>query len=166
MGNVKQRALRLRAGTWLRLKGTRGSLVALCAIVAACSGPTAPGLSYSGQWAGVTAQGESITFTISPDQLVTAITLGYAFNGCRGSQTFANLNVSIVPQVTCVPGPCPGSLSSYREFSYQAGNSAQEPMTQVNGVIFADAGARGTIDFRNYPDCGSAIGVAWNATRH
>ena len=141
------------------------SIVTLGVVAAACSSPTAPRVSYAGQWAGATAQGESITFTISSDEAVTAITIGHNFNGCRRTQTFSNLNLSITPQVTCIPGPCSGSVSSYRSFSYQAGNSALEPMTQLNAVLFAGSGARGTINFRDYVGCGSAIGVAWNATR-
>jgi hypothetical protein len=106
-----------------------------------------------------------MAFTISADEVVTAITFGYAFNGCRGSQTFANLSLPIAPQVTCIPGPCSGPVSAYRAFSYQAGNSIQEPMTQVVGMLSAGANAQGTINFREYTACGSAIGVAWSATK-
>ena len=143
----------------------RRFLVALCAIAAACSSSGPSTISYAGQWAGTTAQGESIAFTISSDQLVTAITLGYAFNGCTGLQTYSNLSLSIVPQVTCVPGPCPSSVSSYRQFSYQTGGAAQEPMTQVNGILFSGGSAQGSANFRDYPGCGTVVGVAWSATK-
>jgi hypothetical protein len=140
-------------------------IAALCALCAACASPTAPTVSYAGQWAGSTAQGESIAFTISADEVVTAITVGYAFNDCRGSQAFPNLNLSITPQVTCIPGPCSGPVSAYRGFSFQAGTVIQEPMTQVNGILFGGVGAQGTVNFRDYTGCGSATGVAWNATK-
>lgn len=137
----------------------------LCLFAAACATPAAPKVSYAGEWAGATSQGEPITFTISADETVTSITAGYAFNGCRGSKVFANLNVSIAPQVVCLPGPCSGPVSSYRAFSYQSGDVIQEPTTEVHGSLFAGTNAQGTMNFRNYPACGDAIGVAWSATR-
>ena len=48
---------------------------------------------------------------------------------------------------------------------YQAGNSIQEPMTQVVGMLSAGVNAQGRINCREYTGCGSAIGVAWSATK-
>jgi hypothetical protein len=142
----------------------RASVIALCLLAGACSGPTAPA-SYAGQWTGTTAQGTAIAFTISPDDEVTTISLGYDFNGCAGSQTFSSLNLSIVPSVQCIPGPCPASLSSYRSFGYSSGNPITGPSTDISAVFSSSASAQGQVNLRNYPACGSAIGVPWSATR-
>ena len=140
-------------------------MAGLCALAAACASPASSKVSYAGQWTGSTAQGEPISFTISSDELVTAISVGYSFNGCRGSQTFTNLSISIAPQVTCIPGPCSPSITSYRAFGYENGDFIQGPSTEVHGGFPVVTSATGTVNFRNYAGCGSAIGVAWSATR-
>src|SRR5712692_10952478 len=103
-------------------------------VISACgSGPTTPaGGSYAGQWSGTTSQGKPIAFTVSSDQKVTAITVGYSFNGCSGVQTYSNLNLDTAPNVACIPGPCSPVVSSYRAFSYSAG-SGDGSLTVVNG---------------------------------
>ena len=59
--------------------------IVFCALAIACGNPSAPSdRSYEGQWTGTTAQGKTVTFTISPDENVTAITVGHEFNGCSG----------------------------------------------------------------------------------
>ena len=86
--------------------------VALGALVSACEdGPTTPSPSagYEGQWSGTTFQGRPISFTVSPDQKVTAITLGYSFGNCSGTHTFSNLNLDIArPPNPLSPQPGPG----------------------------------------------------------
>jgi hypothetical protein len=141
------------------------SITALCAVAAACHSPTAATPGYAGEWAGTTAQGRPIAFTISPGEAVTSITVGHDFNGCSGAQTFSDLSLNIVPNVQCIPGPCPASLQSYRGFGYTSGNPFQGPSTDVNAVFFSVTSAQGSINFRSFPGCGSAIGVAWSATR-
>ena len=60
-----------------------GALVAW-AVLSACN-PTTPSPASSGaldgQWSGTTAQGVPITFSVSPNQKVTSISVGYSFNG-------------------------------------------------------------------------------------
>jgi hypothetical protein len=146
----------------------RVNAILLCAALTACGGdngtkPTSA-TSYQGQWTGTTAQGAPIAFTISGDEKVTSITLGYDFNGCSGSQTFSNLAVATIPDVTCIPGPCPSSISTYRQFGYSSGDR-EGPVTSVNGLFPTQATAEGVASFRNYPSCGTAIGVPWSATR-
>lgn len=142
------------------------SLIALCGVAGACRSPAAPGATgYAGQWSGTTVQGRPIAFTVSPDETVTSITLGHDFNGCSGSQTFSPLSLSIAPNVVCIPGPCSPALSSYRAFGFASGDRIAGPSTDVNAVLLSMTRAEGTVNFRSYPVCGSAIGVAWTVTR-
>ena len=143
-------------------------MMASCVLTGACTSSLlpsfgAPSLS-AGEWTGTTSQGTPIAFTVSPDEKVTTITLGYDFNGCAGSNTFSNLSVPTAPDVTCIPGPCSGALSSYRAFGYTAG-SVSGPMTQVNGVFLPRNEAKGQATFRNYAGCGDLITTEWTATR-
>jgi hypothetical protein len=46
-----------------------------------------------GEWEGTTSQGKPIAFTVSQDETVTSITLGYDFNDCSGTRTFAELSI-------------------------------------------------------------------------
>jgi hypothetical protein len=144
--------------------GPRFVTIACCALMNAC-GPTTPSSpALDGQWSGTTSQGTPITFTVSSDQKMTAITVGYRFNGCSGEQTFSNLNLETAPMVTCIPGPCSNTLSSYRAFSYSAG-SIDGPFTTVNGLFTVTNRAEGQVAFRDYPGCGTAVGIGWTATK-
>jgi hypothetical protein len=135
-----------------------------CALMGACSPTTPSSASLDGQWSGTTSQGTPITFTVSSDQKVTALSVGYSFNGCSGMQTFSNLNLETAPTLTCIPGPCPTTASSYRAFSYSAG-SIDGPFTTVNGLFMLTTSAEGQVAFRNYPGCGSAAGIGWTAAK-
>ncbi len=136
------------------------------AAVGACGTSTGPSASsYTGEWSGTTAQGRPVAFTISSAQAVTTITLGHDFNGCSGSQTFSSLALTISPTVQCIPGPCSPALSSYRAFSYASGDRITGPSTEINAVFVSRDRVEGTANFRNFPVCGSAIGVPWSATR-
>jgi hypothetical protein len=150
----------------MKVLSLRLPVIAVCALAGACgssTGPTSAG--YAGQWSGTTAHGRSITFTISPDEAVTTITVDHDFNGCSGSQTFSNLSISIAPNVTCIPGPCGPSVGSYRAFGFASGNRIEGPSTDLSGLFPSTNRAEGLVNFRNYPGCGSATGVAWTATR-
>ncbi len=138
----------------------------LCALAAACQNPIGPASTgYSGQWSGTTAQGASMAFTISPEETVTTLSIGHDFNGCSGSQTFSNLSLSIAPQIVCIGGPCPVSLTSYRAFGYLSGNPIEGPSTSVNAMFTSPARAEGRVNLLDFPGCGSALGVPWTATR-
>jgi hypothetical protein len=144
--------------------GLRFVTMAWCVLMSAC-GPTAPSSAgLDGQWSGTTSQGTPMTFTVSAEQKVTAITVGYSFNGCSGTQTFSNLNLDTAPMVTCIPGPCPSGVSSYRAFGYSAG-SIDGPFTSVNGLFPLASRAEGQVNFRDYPGCGTAAGVGWTASK-
>lgn len=140
-------------------------VIACCAAIIGCGATTTPSpSSLDGQWTGTTSQGTPISFTVSADQKVTAITVGYDFNGCSGVQRFSNLNLETAPNVTCIPGPCPPSVTSYRAFNYVTG-PIEGPSTGVNCLFTASNRAEGQVGFRDYPGCGSATGVAWIATK-
>ena len=164
---------RMRIAEALRGRRLNQGVIRVLAIVtwawaSACSGPTSPSTSSSlttGQWAGTTAQGTPIAFTVSSDEKVTALTIGYSFNGCSGSQTFSNLNLPTAPDVICIPGPCSGTISSYRAFNYSDGARGTGPITTVNGLFLPGNQAQGQVTFLDYPGCGTAPGVTWSAAR-
>ena len=140
--------------------------ISLCVWTGGCSSnPATPSAAnYEGKWNGTTSQGSSISFTISADDKVTSITVGYSFNGCSGTQTFSNLNLDLAPDVPCIPGPCPAGVTSFRGFGYGV-TSADGSMTSVNGLFPFPGRAQGVVAFTNYPACGTALGIAWTATR-
>ena len=151
------------AGTVLLPAIVSGVLAAACGRVS-----TAPSTSASlsvGQWSGTTAQGAAITFVVSADEILTTISVGYNFNGCSGTQVFSNLNVSTAPDITCIPGPCSGAISSYRSLAYSTGARGSGPTTTLNGLFLPGGRAQGVVTFRDYPGCGTAASVEWMATR-
>ena len=141
-----------------------GVLVSACGSGSGTTSPSASSLSV-GQWSGTTAQGASIAFTVSSDEALTTLAVGYTFNGCSGTQTFVDLNVPTAPNVTCVPGPCSGTISTYRSLAYSSGSRETGPSTTVNGLFLPGGRAQGLVSFRDYPGCGTATGVEWTATR-
>ena len=142
------------------------SMIALCALLSACGSPSGPSkANYEGQWTGTTAQGKTVTFTISSDQNVTAMTIGHEFNGCSGTQTFSSLSLSITPQVQCIPAPCSNQLMSYRAFHYSTVNQLDAPGTSVNAVFTSENRLEGLVNFHAFPGCGSAMSVPWSATK-
>ena len=137
-------------------------------LAAACSSsPMSPSPSSlsAGQWTGTTAQGASIAFTVSSDEILRTIAVGYAFNGCSGTQTFADLNVPTAPDVTCIPGPCSGGISTYRAFGYSSRSAGTGPSTAIIGLFLPGDRAQGQVSFQDLPGCGTAAGVEWTATR-
>ena len=143
------------------------SALLLSILVGGCgndgNGPAGPTTRIQpGEWAGTTAQGSTIRFTIASDEKVTAITVGYNFGSCSGSQTFSNLNLATAPEVICIPGPCSGSITSYRSFNYSSG-SPGGPITSLNGLFVSRNRAEGLLAFRDLPQCGTATGIAWSA---
>lgn len=137
--------------------------IPLCVLMSACNNsPTTPSGGgsprYDGQWSGTTSQGGPITFTVSSGQKVTAITVGYSFNGCSGVNTFSNLNLDIGNP----PNPAAPSLGP--SFGYGSGPPEGANYTQVLGSFTANTTATGSVIFTGYSGCGSAVGT-WTATR-
>ena len=136
---------------------------ALCALVSACGGnPVTPSAEqprgYDGQWSGTTSQSRPITFSVSPDQKVTAITVGYNFSGCSGVNTFANLTLDIGnPPNPAAPTLGPG-------FGYGSGPPDGPNYTQVYGSFSSNTSATGSVVFGSYTGCGNG-GAIWTATK-
>jgi hypothetical protein len=140
--------------------------LALCASLAGCGGgPASPeSPSYDGQWNGSTSQGRPISFTVSQDQRVTTISVGYSFNGCTGMSTFQNLSLIIAaldpfgdPRVPTPPSFGPG-------FGYGSGQPDSPNYTQIYGSFNSDDLAMGSVVFGAYDGCGNSGGT-WSASR-
>jgi hypothetical protein len=95
--------------------------------------------------------------------MLTTISVGYSFNGCSGTQTFSNLQVPTAPDVTCIPGPCSGTTSTYRALNFSSGTRPHA--TAVFGVFLPGDRAQGVVAFHDFPGCGTVTGVEWTATR-
>jgi hypothetical protein len=140
-------------------------LIVLCAGMSACdggSGPIAPSpggpSGYAGQWSGTTSQGRPIAFTVSETQKVTAITIGYSFNGCSATNTFTDLSLDIgSPPNPAAPSPGPG-------FGFGSGPPDGPNYTQIYGSFTSSTTATGSAIFLAYSGCGNAA-AAWSATR-
>jgi len=140
--------------------------VAVLASISACdtgqNTPSEPSsgssTGYDGQWTGTTYQGRSITFVVSSDQKVTAITVGYDFNGCSGVKTFSSLSLDIgVPPNRSAPtlGPT---------FGYGSGPPDGSNYTQVYGSFTSSTTATGSVIFGSYAGCGTSGGI-WSASK-
>jgi hypothetical protein len=143
-------------------------MVAVCAAASACNDggvttPTTSGSGYTGEWSGTTTQGASISFSVSADQTVTSITVGYKFNGCSGSNTFANLSLKITTAQSPFPPrqPTPNSAG----FGYGSGPPEGANYTQVEGTFPSDQTSTGSLAFLNFSNCGNAV-ANWNAMKH
>lgn len=150
------------------------SLLAASVVLSACSAlglPPPPGALLlsggslsAGEWRGTTAQGMPIAFTVAEDETLTELTIGHRFADCMGTETFSNLVVPTAQDVTCFPGPCSGTLQSFRQFGFENGN-VSGPHTMVRGLFLPGGRAQGQANFTNFQGCGSAPAVEWTATR-
>ena len=136
---------------------------ALCVFISACSdsdaGPTTPGPArYDGEWTGTTSQGRPITFTVSPDQKVTDITVGYSFGSCSGTNTFSNLNLDIGTS------PFPGAPQIGPGFGFGSGSPELPNYTQIYGNFSSSTSVNGSVIFGAYAGCGNSGGI-WSATK-
>lgn len=140
-------------------------VAAVCAAASACgdggaTAPTTPEGSFTGQWNGTTSHGVPISFTVSPDQSVTSITVGYRFNGCTGSNTFSDLSLRI--GTSPFPGrmPTPGNPG----FGYGSGSPEGANYMQVQGTFTSNEASTGSAVFLNFPSCGNTV-ANWTASR-
>ena len=132
----------------------------------ACSGGsvTAPGgleRAYTGEWTGATSQGTIITFNVSALNIVTSITIGHNFNGCRDTQTFSSLSLGIGE--SGLPGRVPTPSNS--GFGFGSGSPEAPNFVQVTGQFTSSQSANGTVTFLNFEKCGNTVAL-WNATKH
>jgi hypothetical protein len=139
-----------------------GSITSACGSADAPTEPSAPGPSrYDGQWTGTTSQGRAIRFSVSTDQKVTTITIGYAFGNCSGENTFSNLSLDVgypsLPGRLPSTGPGPG-------FGYGSGPPDGPNYTQVYGWFSSSTTSTGSVAFGDFQGCGNAGGI-WTATK-
>jgi len=130
---------------------------------AACSGgsvtaPDALDRTYGGEWAGTTSQGTGIGFSVSAQNIVTSITIGLDFNGCRDTHTFSGL--SVVIGESGLPGRVP--TPSIPGFGFGSGSPEAPNFVQVIGQFTSNQAAHGTVTFLNFEKCGNAVAL-WNA---
>jgi hypothetical protein len=131
-----------------------------CALFSACGdgdqAPTAPGgggPGYAGEWSGTTAQGQPISFTVSADQKVTAVSAGYVFSGCSGMERLSNLSETIMQLST-------GGFAQFGQ-SLADGRGISVTITFV-----AERSASGVVVFYGPPSCGSTgSGSQFNASK-
>jgi hypothetical protein len=136
----------------------RGLLVtALTGLAASCGGstPSAPGSGYRGEWTGTTSQGTAISFTVSAEQKMTAIVVGYSFNGCSGTKTFPGISLPIAvnPQQPGLPG-----------FEFNSGPRDQPNYVGVMGTFATTDTAAGLVVFGNYESCNNGL-ASWSAVK-
>lgn len=129
----------------------------LAGVVSACGGtpspsPTSP---YRGEWSGMTSHGAAISFSVSADQKVTAISVGYSFNGCSGTKTFPGLSLPIAPN------PIQPGLPA---FEFNSGPREQPNYTGVTGTFAATDTAAGLMAFGNYDGCNNGL-ASWSAAK-
>ncbi len=134
----------------------------MCAVTSACGGsdgPTAPSppTSFNGQWAGTTEQGQPITIMVSSD-LVTAVTVGYSYNGCSGSKSATDLNLQIV-DLRNGPLQLPPGAPPYAFFSL-LGPYSEPDNTQIQGFFRgpSERSGNGFVLFVR-PGCGESLAL-------
>ena len=120
----------------------------------ACAPARPTPLNFSGDWSGTTSQNQPITFTVSGDLRVTTITLGYNFGGCSGTLT--------------MPADAPllnTTATASAAVIYTPQGATGPGRATVRFVFTSIASANGTIEFADFPTCGSAT-ANWTATKH
>jgi len=138
-----------------RLTSSQWRFVGGMAILIGCAcAPVRPApLDFSGSWAGTTSQGRPITFTVSSELRVTALSLDYAFGTCSGSlkvspnAALQNPNGTAAALVTDTPNGLSGPNR-----------------TIVNFLFPSPSTANGTAQFLEFPTCGST-NATWTATK-
>lgn len=132
--------------------------LAAVATISACGSPSSPSQqsNYAGVWSGTTSQAASIGFTVSTEQRVTAITVGYSFNGCSGTREFSSLSIELAsPRNPTVPFPA---------FGFSSGDPDGPNFTRIQGTFSSATAATGSVLLTRYEGCGDAA-VVWSATR-
>ena len=146
----------------MRVRMAKGPLLLTLAagfLLGACGGsgsPTGPGPATPGapasaeEYSGRTFQQQPISFTVSSEQKVTAVSVGYVFSGCSGVETLSGLDHAVT--------------SSFAQF----GSTLPDGRGIMVTIVFLPGGvASGGVVFYGPPACGSTgSGGPFNATRH
>lgn len=122
-----------------------------CVLLSGCgaASPTSPGpvaVGHAGEWSGTTFQGRPISFTVSPEQQVTTISLGYQIDTCSGVDTFSGLNA--VPFAASVPA-----------FQFTAVLPDKRQIA-IQGYLMPDGSVSGILLVYGPPSCGPSETVA------
>lgn len=152
-------------------------LLTVCLIGTACGGrePTAPTPSngFAGRWSGTvvvgpllapgtgvsTFQNQPLSFTVSGDQRVTDLSIGYSFRACSGVKTLTGISIGII-------GASPFGKPGEQGWGYASpplGSDGSDRF-EVYGAFTSERAAYGTALFVEFPGCGSGIGI-WTATK-
>ncbi len=129
--------------------------------VSSCAGknPESPSTTgLAGNWSGTTFQGRPISFTVSRDNRLTTLSVGYQIDACTGTASFANLDVAVFEVA--------GAASS--GFAYgQTLTDRPDVGVGVQGYLMPNGGVAGTLIVYGKPACGSSEAVAgpFNASR-
>jgi hypothetical protein len=134
--------------------GSRFLVTFVFILTTACgSGPAGPTDNrYTGTWSGTTFQGSAITFTVSSDQKLTQLTVGYNFNGCTGSSSFSP-NVTIGDNSVGAP-----------VLDFDSGSSGASNRVIFHFLFTSRTDAHGFVTFTDLAGCGAATGT-WTASR-
>lgn len=109
---------------------------------------TAPGpVGQAGEWRGTTFQGRPISFSVSSQQQVTAVSLGYQIDTCSGVETFSGLTVPLT------------SVGGVPAFQFAA-KLADTRQIVIQGFLMPDGSIRGTVTVYAPPSCGRSETVA------
>lgn len=139
-----------RSLTRLEWQFAAGMAILIWCACAPASRPTP--LNFNGDWAGTTSQGRAIRFSVV-DLRITAVTVEYAFSGCTGSVT--------APASAPLQNPS-GTASAVVT---NAPNGPSGPSRTVVNFLFPSiASANGTVQFSDFPGCGSA-NATWTASK-
>jgi hypothetical protein len=146
----------------MRYRVSRYAAVCVLALSAACgggpSGPSGPSAaSYAGEWTGTTSQGTPLTFTVSPERTVTRITVGYNFEGCSGTATYAT--AVAIQNVPTAPVPVGSAI-------YDSGRDSGNRVL-ISFLLTSNNDAHGVVIFSEWAGCGSTVANApWTAAKH
>jgi hypothetical protein len=102
-----------------------------------------------------TRQSQPLSFTVSAEQRLTDISIGYNFSGCSGVKTFSGLSVPIGAS---------GSLGQ-QGWAYVSFASGGSDRTEVYGTFTSDRTAEGLALFVEIPGCVGGGGGNWTATK-
>lgn len=138
-----------------RLSRPQGTFAAGMAILlwCACSPAKPTPLNFSGDWAGTTSQSRALTFSVSADLRITAVTLDYAFGGCSGTVTIP----ADVPLLNT-------SGTAAAVVSHTPQGATGPSRTTVHFLFPSITSANGTAEFMDFSSCGSS-NVTWTATK-
>jgi hypothetical protein len=136
--------------------------VAVLALGACGDGtPTSPSTptGYVGVWSGAVTQGGNVSFTVSAEETVVAVTVNYSLNGCTGTATLSNIALLVAEPQTLPSGEVlPPSFGSGTE------GLDSPDFLGIQGTFSSGTTAHGLLVFNQYRGCGSAL-FSWNASR-